>query len=64
MTLTGVTRCANSNSPGVAYAVGAPVTPLQPDGISPDYEAEVASTGTRTSPVGNSVRVLKKTVIR
>ena len=58
-TLIGVQRCQNG-SPSAAHASGAPVTSLQIDGSSPDYEAEVASTGT----MGAAARIVRKTIQR
>lgn len=63
-TLTGVTRCQNG-TPSAAHASGKPVTPMLVDITSPDFEAEVLSTGTVGLPVtGNAARVIRKTVQR
>lgn len=59
MTLTGVTRCANGNGP-FAYAPNAPVTPLLDDGTSPDFEAQIFSSGA----VGNATRQESKSIQR
>jgi MSHA biogenesis protein MshP len=61
-TLTGVQRCQNQLGVPVPIAAvtGSPVTPINFDGTSPDYEAEVASTGAS----GAAMRVVKKTVQR
>jgi hypothetical protein len=63
-TLLGVTRCMNGTAIA-GHASGQPVTPLLWDGTSPDYLAEVVSTGTVAVTItGNAVRVIRKTVQR
>jgi hypothetical protein len=63
-TLTGVTRCVNSQSSG--HAIGDPVTPLLADGLgAANYEALFASTGSvGNAGLGTAVRVVQKTVQR
>ena len=64
MTLTGVTRCQNGSGP-LTLNAGSPVIPVNFDGNTPDYEAEVVSTGTVAVTItGNAVRVIRKTVQR
>lgn len=65
MTLTGVIRCQNLASS--SHPSGRPVTPMQIDSDSTDYEAEIVSTGTRSNPLGAfyaAKRVLRRTVRR
>ncbi|TAK07765.1 MAG: hypothetical protein EPO39_05840 [Candidatus Manganitrophaceae bacterium] len=63
-TLTGVTRCQNGTA-SAAHNLGRPVTPMLVDTTSPDFEAEVISTGTVGLPItGNAARVVRKTVQR
>lgn len=59
MTLSGVVRCQNGTL-STAHAAGQPVTPVLVDGASPDFEAEISSTGT----VDTAVRTERKTVQR
>lgn len=64
MTLTGVARCQNGTGPFTLNA-GSPVTPILVDAASPDFEAEITSTGTVGLPItGNAARVVRKTVQR
>jgi hypothetical protein len=64
MTLTGVRRCRNGTGP-FTLNVGSPVTPLTFDNASPDYQAEIVSTGTVAVTItGNAIRVIRKTVQR
>ncbi len=60
MTLTGVRRCLNGTS--ATANAGDPVTPINVNSpvASPDFEAEIVSTGT----AGSAVRVVRKTVQR
>lgn len=59
LVLRGVSRCQNG-TPGLAHAVGNPVTPLLYNAAAPDFEVEVVSTGT----AGTTVRVARNTVQR
>jgi hypothetical protein len=64
-TLTGVTRCTNSQSSGLLRSAGYPVTPILNDDSAPDYEAFMVATGTvGNAPLGAAVRVVQKTVQR
>lgn len=63
LTLHGVQRCQNGSCvcpAAPAHAAGVPVTPLLVEGTSPDFEAEVVSTGT----VSNAVRATRKSAQR
>lgn len=63
-TLIGVTRCINGTAIA-GHLAGRPVTPLLVDGTSPDYLAEVLSTGTVAVTItGNAIRVIRETVQR
>lgn len=57
--LSGITRCLAGTGP-FAPNIDDPVTPVQVNGVSADYQSEVTTTGT----VGGTVRVVKKTVSR
>jgi Tfp pilus assembly protein PilX len=59
LTLSGVQRCQNGTV-SAAYAIGSPVTPMLPDGASPDFEAEITSAGT----IAGAARTARKTVQR
>ncbi len=58
MTLTGVQRCLNVII--ATINAGDPVTPINNDGVFPDSEAEMVSSGT----VGNALRIVRKVVQR
>jgi hypothetical protein len=59
LVLTGVQRCQNGTA-SAGHNVGVPVTPMLVDGVLPDAEAEISSTGT----VDNAVRAERKTLQR
>ncbi|MFZ5861701.1 MAG: hypothetical protein ACOYXR_02445 [Nitrospirota bacterium] len=64
-TLTGVTRCVNSQSSGALRPAGYPVTPLLDDDSAPDYEVLMMSTGSvGAGPLTTAARVVQKTVQR
>ncbi|MBI3595853.1 MAG: hypothetical protein HY203_01715 [Nitrospirae bacterium] len=66
MTLLGVQRCRNGTA-SAAQFVGNPITPILAEGTlgTPDYEAEIVSTGTTpVVVVGSANRVIRKTVQR
>lgn len=64
-TLTGITRCVNSQSSGAVRGIGYPVTPLLDDSSAPDFEVLLDSSGTvGSAPLGAALRVVQKTVQR
>ncbi|MEW6684082.1 MAG: hypothetical protein AB1451_14380 [Nitrospirota bacterium] len=64
-TLTGIVRCVNSQSSGTPHGPGYPVTTLLVDGVTPDYQTFLSSTGAvGGAPLGSATRVVQKTVQR
>ncbi|HET8761552.1 MAG TPA: hypothetical protein VFN94_10805 [Nitrospiria bacterium] len=64
-TLTGVTRCVNSQSSGASHPALYPVTPLLDDNAAPDFEVFMMSTGSvGSAPLSVAARVVQKTVQR
>jgi hypothetical protein len=59
LVLTGVQRCQNGTA-SAGHNVGVPVTPMLVDGVLPDVEAQISSTGS----VDNAVRAERKTLQR
>lgn len=59
MTLTGVARCQNGTGP-FAYTAGFPVTPLLPDGVAPDFEAQIFASGTADAAARQETRTIQR----